>query len=538
MKRMYKLLLQLPAILIALLCLTSHYHNFQTNSIYHLNGRAPQNRYNVLTSKYMIHTLFRNDCVDMMGHSRKDTPKEYLHPRSRVILANLKMNVPIKKLYEIPDDAPKKQHIRYSDQYPKAHVFSHEMIGEDFKGEGKNEKTIIESAGRYTQAYIVDKHKHKIKTINEDNSSINLSLDDHVHYLSAKQYKLQQIQNHEYKIFMHISSKKHSNRLFAYVPLHKLGNSYYYKISSNEYINAKYIDKINGHLLIVQNVPCYSKLFGCYGCISNVAIGQRFSTTKPVFESRENTYDDQFINEHNSFYLATAHLNSIDPSNPFYNPETVAHLTIDGKPSAYISHINVCSDVANVMPAVYLNTSDHPFPLKSTSEKGKTYLSDDLNQKLLANKKYQYMPYMLGAMTVYGINPMSDNFFDFDHRVNKQIDKIISNRPNYLARPISYYYNVKDTDTNHAGLLISDSYCYKYIDCPNDDINLHKDWSDFYKQSGYYMCYPYEKIMHLLFNFMYPDFLYTKNLFYTGALRWQLEYLGADDGGVLTGYQQ
>lgn len=491
-KYCYSFFLFVPLLSVIILFLTN-YFSCQKHQIYHLSGSSPQNGYISLSSKDVLHDLFEKDCVNCYKHDNNNSDLSYvkkdkylskfLHPVSSIIRVTPKTDVSVRKQagnYHLPV-----AHVHFDTDHNDNKYLKLQIID----GYGKLIKNIYEIDGN---------------TVKQHNKVINMDLPlyDSIQHLSQKQYREQQIHNHEYKIFLY-NHDLHNSYLSDYVPLHKIGNLYCYRIGNNQYIDAKYIDKINGYSLIAQNIPCYSKLFNCYGCIANVVIGQKLAMQKHVFQKNANSY-----------YLATAHLNSLDPSNSKYNPVTTAHLNDDhiNGTVAYIPNIDTCSDVANVMPAVYLNSASHPFTLKNVfTNKQKAYFSNQINQKMEPSQELEYLPYMIGSMTLYGNKPVSKYFFDFKHSKNGQITQLVSNRLNYFAKPYSYYYDVRNTFADHFGFFVSDSYQNKYIASGNNAIKSKKDWAKFYNQSGYFMSYSYERNMHQLLKYLSPSFLYTFN---------------------------
>lgn len=460
MKSFYKVLRYIPIVALALACI-----KIPANHVYRLHNYMLSQGYRIVVSnKNLKHDYIdTNDSNSVLkgctGVNSTPTPEIAVDFQKKALFTN--------------------QPIKYDNLHPIANICE--------------------------QTNIVDNQGHIIHTLYDDEPSDNkVKLFTPIHYLSKAQYRIQQLQKHEYKIFCYDSSTTtHSNYLSAYVPLYKINNDYYYKIDENKYISASAVDMINGHYLVAQNIPCYSKTFNCYGYISNTIVAHGQNEHNFVFSSPDEI-------EH--FCLTKTHLNFLDPSNPNYSAIIKSQLKVDQGSSsdvvdynnlntfnAFVPQASECVNSANVMPAICL-TND---------TQGKPYFS----KSLMKNK---YIPYIVGAMTTYGIQPTSKYFFDFTHLKHGQVNKLISNyNAGSLAKPNSYYYDLN----NHFGLLISKSAKHKYWASDNGLINSPQKRQNFFMQTGYYVPYKYEQNVHNLLSNMCPSWLYTKNPYYVRSYK-------------------
>lgn len=486
-EKIYKAVFVIPFIALSILTISSFL--IKPHYVHQLHGNEPKSGYQRLINNYLLQTDIRNNIIG-----------------SNTVLDNVKYEFPYNQFAWQYHIATPSVCVDYNQT---ALNNSNSEIG------NTNKLPIALLHSKSIKIITINNGKRSIVKRNEDNCNITLTAP--IKYLTKKQYQEQQIQKHEYKIFCHNpvdSSKSNTQYLSAYVPLTKIGNEYCYPIGHNQYINAKYIDKINGYPLVAQNIPCYSKTFNSYGCIANAVVGQ--------FDKSGNQNTNFSFADGNEFYVSNAHLNSLDPSYPISNWYIGALTTyncfasIPNNTRTEIMNTTENVNASNVMPAVYLSNNKEPFPLNGSKLKYPSYFSDKLNHKFNENNsKYRYLPYVTGSMAFYGINPISKYFFDFKHLKYGQVDKIIDNyKLHSFASPKSYYYNLHDTDYHHFGLFISDSAQNKDWACDNTLIKTPSKRHDFLLNSGYYIPYQYEQSINYMLNgFNYP-FFYRNNIFY------------------------
>lgn len=361
-----------------------------------------------------------------------------------------------------------------------------------------------------------------------------------IKHLNVDEYKKQQIDDLQYKLFCYDPNYNDPKLYYSsYIPLTKIGNTYYYAIGSDKFVRAEDVDLINNRPIVAQNIPCYIESFEQYGVIANAVVAQpnmskrpsldlldilKHSDTnsaikkfdisqydqnkladpyfenksingkyydKPAFSDLDDKYKSPSQIEHANYpfsnyrkltngeigvYATATHINMEKTSNPYYDDNNIFHYR-------YTPQTITCADAANLMPAIYLKNSFD----RSTINK--------LNNQ---NSKYRYTQYALGAMAMYNLQPASKYFFNFNN------GQIVNNyKFGSWRKPLSYNYSISAHGFSHLkdfGLSIDKSALYKTWACGNQEIEQNHDWRTFFLNSGYYIQYPKELIVQNIFN--------------------------------------